>query len=73
LDFFAEESDPMKKILAEHPDVLKSVETHKTAEEFFNNLKNIRNIGLGSAAVGGGIYGVKTLKDLIGSLSEIGD
>lgn len=73
LELFSEESDPMKKVLAEHPEVSKAVETHKTAENFIKNLKGLKNFGLGSAAVGGTIYGATKLSDIVNSLSDLGD
>lgn len=73
LSMFAEESEPMKKVISEHPEIAQALETQKTAENFIKNLKGLKNFGLGSAAVGGTIYGANKLSDIVNSLSDIGD
>lgn len=70
LSIFSEESKPMKRLLEKHPEVKNALETKENAEQLLKLLKKPSSIGTALGLTGAGIYGTKTVYDLLKGMNE---
>lgn len=68
LNLFTEESKKMDRLINAHPDLAKALEHERNAGKFIKNLKTGKGAATTLGLIGGGAYGIKTLKDIFNKI-----
>ena len=70
MEMFSEESDPMRKLYAAHPEVERAVKTNEIAKKFMEGIGKYKKRGIGLGAAGGALYGYHQLADLLSNMGK---